>query len=52
VWSRQSSAHTWRECRRAAWADLGGPLNELPLRLLKGWIAVVEEGALGFTIAT
>jgi ABC-2 type transport system permease protein len=27
-------------------------LNDLPLRLLKGWIAVVEEGALGFTIAT
>jgi hypothetical protein len=27
-------------------------LNGLPLRLLKGWFAVVEEGALGFTIAT
>jgi len=27
-------------------------LNDLPLRLLKGWFAVVEEGALGFTIAT
>jgi hypothetical protein len=27
-------------------------LGELPLRLLKGWFAVVEEGALGFTIAT
>jgi ABC-2 type transport system permease protein len=29
-------------------ATLGG----LPERLLKGWFAVVEEGALGFTIAT
>ncbi|MGD0862189.1 MAG: hypothetical protein ABSA21_05445 [Candidatus Limnocylindrales bacterium] len=27
-------------------------LNGLPERLLKGWFAVVEEGALGFTIAT
>jgi hypothetical protein len=27
-------------------------LGDLPLRLLKGWFAVVEEGALGFTIAT
>jgi ABC-type transport system involved in multi-copper enzyme maturation permease subunit len=27
-------------------------LNDLPLRLLKGWVAVVEEGALGFAIAT
>jgi ABC-type transport system involved in multi-copper enzyme maturation permease subunit len=29
-------------------ATLGG----LPERLLKGWFAIVEEGALGFTIAT
>jgi hypothetical protein len=29
-------------------ATIGG----LPERLLKGWFAVVEEGALGFTIAT
>jgi ABC-2 type transport system permease protein len=27
-------------------------LSGLPERLLKGWFAVVEEGALGFTIAT
>jgi ABC-type transport system involved in multi-copper enzyme maturation permease subunit len=27
-------------------------LTDLPERLLKGWVAVVEEGALGFTIAT
>ena len=27
-------------------------LNDLPLRLIKGWFAVVEEGALGFAIAT
>jgi hypothetical protein len=27
-------------------------LSDLPERLLKGWFAVVEEGALGFTIAT
>ena len=27
-------------------------LTDLPQRLLKGWVAVVEEGALGFTIAT
>jgi ABC-type transport system involved in multi-copper enzyme maturation permease subunit len=27
-------------------------LSDLPMRLLKGWFAVVEEGALGFTIAT
>ncbi|MFI5258221.1 MAG: hypothetical protein ACHQ01_01230 [Candidatus Limnocylindrales bacterium] len=27
-------------------------LSDLPERLLKGWVAVVEEGALGFTIAT
>jgi len=27
-------------------------LNDLPGRLLKGWFSVVEEGALGFTIAT
>jgi hypothetical protein len=27
-------------------------LTGLPERLLKGWFAVVEEGALGFTIAT
>jgi ABC-2 type transport system permease protein len=27
-------------------------LGDLPERLLKGWVAVVEEGALGFTIAT
>ena len=27
-------------------------LRDLPERLLKGWVAVVEEGALGFTIAT
>jgi hypothetical protein len=27
-------------------------LSALPERLLKGWVAVVEEGALGFTIAT
>ena len=27
-------------------------LGDLPERLLKGWFAVVEEGALGFTIAT
>ena len=27
-------------------------LGALPGRLLKGWFAVVEEGALGFTIAT
>jgi hypothetical protein len=27
-------------------------LNDLPLRLLKGWFAVIEEGALGFAIAT
>jgi ABC-2 type transport system permease protein len=27
-------------------------LGDLPLRLLKGWFAIVEEGALGFTIAT
>jgi hypothetical protein len=27
-------------------------LSALPERLLKGWLAVVEEGALGFTIAT
>jgi ABC-2 type transport system permease protein len=27
-------------------------LGDLPLHLLKGWFAVVEEGALGFTIAT
>jgi len=27
-------------------------LSDLPERLLKGWLAVVEEGALGFTIAT
>jgi hypothetical protein len=27
-------------------------LRDLPQRLLKGWFAVVEEGALGFTIAT
>ncbi len=27
-------------------------LSDLPERLLRGWLAVVEEGALGFTIAT
>jgi hypothetical protein len=27
-------------------------LGHLPERLLKGWLAVVEEAALGFTIAT
>jgi ABC-type transport system involved in multi-copper enzyme maturation permease subunit len=27
-------------------------LSDLPERLVKGWVAVVEEGALGFTIAT
>ncbi len=27
-------------------------LGDLPMRLARGWFAVVEEGALGFTIAT
>jgi ABC-type transport system involved in multi-copper enzyme maturation permease subunit len=27
-------------------------INDLPQRLARGWFAVVEEGALGFTIAT
>ena len=27
-------------------------LGDLPVRLARGWFAVVEEGALGFTIAT
>jgi ABC-2 type transport system permease protein len=30
----------------------GTTLSRLPLTFIKGWLAIVEEGALGFTIAT